>query len=211
MAGAITAATAAVVSAGVGVYGAMQSGKAAHAQQQSAQNQLDFEKQLYSDQGQYRDLLSKLISDPSSISKLPGFQFQLDTGVEALKRAFGSMPGGAEEASLMKYGIGLAEGSFMDYAKLLASISGIEQNPAAYGQVNVGAGGNAISGAGQSFDAWSSALRGMAGLPKQLTNAYDQWTAPPSVINQPTLDAGGGYIWNNPAFPGLQSGTGGQP
>lgn len=163
MVGAVTAAAgitaagvgaaAAVGSLAVGAYSAIQSGKAADRQLGIENTQLGMEQQLFGEQQGYADQLSKLLADPSSVTSLPGYKFNKDQGAETIARQFAQNPGsGAEGAALTRYGQDYASSAYLQQANLLASLSGLTQNPAGLGSVANQAGGNAIAGQGQSFD-----------------------------------------------------------
>ena len=151
MTGAITAAAAAVASVGIGAYSASQAGKAAGNANKIAQTQLQFEQGIYNDQGQYRDQLQALLSDPSSVTKLPSYQFFKDQGAESVARNFAANPSGAEGVALDQYGQNYASQAYQQQAQLLAGLSGLQGSAAAYGNAAVGANSNAISGSGQTF------------------------------------------------------------
>jgi len=156
MVGAVTATTvaaaAAVASVGVGAYSAYQSSKANSQANRLANSQLGMEQELFGAQGQYRDQLSQLMADPSSVTKLPSYQFFKDQGAESVARNFAANPGGAQGVALEQYGQNYASSAYEQQAQLLAGLSGLTQNPAGYGSVASGANSNAISGQGQSFE-----------------------------------------------------------
>lgn len=152
MTGAITAGVAAVGSLALGAYSVSQQGSIAGQQMGIAQSQLAMEQQLYNDQGTYRTQLNQLLADPSSVTKLPGYQFNLDQGAETVARQYASNPGGAGAAALTRYGQDYASSAYLQQAQLLASLSGLQQNPAAYGSnANSGAAG-AASTQGMTFN-----------------------------------------------------------
>jgi hypothetical protein len=152
MVGAVTAAVAAVASVGVGIYAATQAGSAASAQERAMNTQLDFEKAQWGAQAPYRQQLSDLMANPSSVTSLPGYEFNKQQGEESVARQFASNPGGAGSAALVRYGQDYASNVYQQQAQLLAQLSGISNNPAQYGSVGQGYGSNAISGQGQSFN-----------------------------------------------------------
>jgi len=117
-----------------------------------AGSQLEMEQELFDAQGQYRDQLSKLMADPSSVTKLPSYQFFKDQGAESVARNFAANPGGAQGVALEQYGQQYASTAYEQQAQLLASLSGLTQNPAGYGSVANGANSNAIAAQGQSFE-----------------------------------------------------------
>ena len=68
--------------------------------------------------------LQRLISDPSSLSSLPGYQFQLDQGINALDRsaaARGMLNSGRQSKDLLRFGQGLADSTYgSQLARLMA-------------------------------------------------------------------------------------------
>lgn len=152
MVGAVTAAAAAVASVGVGIYSATQASKAQGQATRMANSQLEFEKGIFNEQGKYRDQLDALIKDPSSVTKLPSYDFFKNQGAESVARNFAGNPGGAQGVALEEYGQNYASSAYQQQAQLLAGLSGLTQNPASFGAAAVGANSNAISGSGQSFD-----------------------------------------------------------
>lgn len=158
MVGAVTGITAAgiaaagaVASVGVGAYSAYESSKAAGQANDIANSQLGLEQNLFGQQQQYRDQLSALLKDPSSVTKLPSYKFFKDQGTESVARQSASNPSGAGSVALDEFGQNYASSAYSQQAQLLAGLSGLTQNPASYGQTAVGANSNAISGSGQSF------------------------------------------------------------
>ncbi len=152
MTGAITAAAAAVASVGISAYSMSQSGSAASAASRLGNSQLALEQDLYSQQQPYRDQLSALLADPSSVTSLPGYKFNKQQGEESVARQFAANPSGAEGVALTEFGQNYASSAYQQQAQLLAGLSGLNQNPAAYGSNAVGANSNAISGSGQNFN-----------------------------------------------------------
>lgn len=80
------------------------------------------------EQEYYNSLLQQLIANPSSVSTLPGFQFQLGTGEKAVADTMGASGfagSGNEAAALTQFGQGLASTFYGQQAQLLASLSGV--------------------------------------------------------------------------------------
>lgn len=194
MAGAITAAVAAVGSLALGAYSASQASSVADQQMGMMNSQLDLEKNMFGQQQQYRDQLSKLMADPSSVTKLPGYQFNKQQGEESVARQFASNPGGGGAAALERYGQDYASSAYGQQVQLLSQLSGISQNPASYGQVGVGAGGNAVSAQGTSFD--------------QLQKILAQGGATMKLFGPQGIFGSAGTP-TNPGTPGAQMGPGG--
>lgn len=121
MTGAITLAAAAVVSAGVGAY-------EAYSSSQTAGTELGMAETTQGEQMYYNSMLQQLIANPSSVTQLPGYQFQLDQGSKAVADAMG--PGGFagsgnEAAALTTFGQGVASSFYGQQTSLLASLSGV--------------------------------------------------------------------------------------
>jgi hypothetical protein len=110
------------------------------------------EQELFNQQGTYRTQLNQLLADPSSVTKLPSYDFFKQQGAESVARNFAANPSGAQGVALEEYGQNYASNAYQQQAQLLASLSGLTQNPAGYGQVASGATSNALSGQGQSFE-----------------------------------------------------------
>lgn len=151
MAGGITAAVAAVGSLAVGAIGAANASSASDQQLGMANSQLGMEESLFGQQQQYRNQLQQLLADPSSVSKLPSYDFFKKQGEESVTRRFAANPGGSEGVALTEFGQNYASSAYEQQVQLLAGLSGLTQNPASLGGVGVGAGGNAITGSANSF------------------------------------------------------------
>lgn len=115
------AAGAAVVSAGVGAYEASQAHGLAHTADYQGRT-------IFGEQQYYQQQLQDLIADPSSVTKLPGYQFQFDQGAQAVARsgaAKGFLDSGNMATALTQYGQGFAQNFYLSQANLLASLAGI--------------------------------------------------------------------------------------
>lgn len=107
-------------------------------------------------QGQYQQQLQQLMANPSSVTSLPGYQFQFNQGQQALARqsaaagygGTGANPGsgggsGNFATAEQQYGQGFAQNSYNNQVQQLSGLSGVNQgNPAAainsLGTSNVG-------------------------------------------------------------------------
>lgn len=72
------------------------------------------------------DALSRLIADPSSVRSLPGYQFDMDEGVNALDRSAGSrglLKSGRAAKDLMRFGTGLADKTYGDQISRLMGVT----------------------------------------------------------------------------------------
>jgi hypothetical protein len=200
--GAVTAGVALAVTAGAAVYSAVESG---HTQSQ-ARGQSGT---VFGEQQQYAQQLAKLISDPSSVKDLPGFQFQMQQGSEAVARqmaASGFLGSGNEATALTQYGQGLAQSFYGQQSNLLASLAGLTA-PSSPSQLT-----GAATGANQNSFNQFMQLAGQAG---QLYGRYGQGANPGFTSNDisllasggysnigPTMPGGGGYTQNTPGWPG---------
>ena len=201
MSGAVTAAVVMGVGAAASVYSAVESGKTSgQARFQSST--------VFGEQQQYAQQLAKLMADPSSVKDLPGFQFQMQQGSEAVARqmaASGFLGSGNEATALTQYGQGLAQSFYGQQANLLASLAGL-QAPSSPSQLT-----GAATGAGQTSFQQIMQLLGQAG------QAYGRFGGGGSGFTAndvgllasggysnigPTMPAGGGYTQNTPGWPG---------
>lgn len=113
-----------------------------------------------SQRGQYQDMLSQLIKNPSSVTSTPGYQFQLQQGLNAVQgsaAAGGMLNSGNTLTALTKYGEDYASTQYNNQALLLAQLAGanvgspgtagqILQNQNQQNQQAAGAFGNAVGG-----------------------------------------------------------------
>jgi hypothetical protein len=116
------AAAAAVVGAGVSAYDAYQQTGVENSALGMAQTQ-------FGEQQQYATMLNNLISNPSSVTSTPGYQFNLQQGEDAVARemgASGMLGSGNEGIALTQYGQNFATSSLTQQEQLLASLSGLQ-------------------------------------------------------------------------------------
>jgi len=110
------------LSAGVSAYGAsVQSG--------IASTQEGIAKTTFAEQQGYAQQLQQLIANPSSVTSLPGYQFQFNQGSQAVARqmAASGFGGSTNEANaLTQFGQGLASSFYGQQTSLLASLSGLQ-------------------------------------------------------------------------------------
>ncbi len=105
-----------------------------------------------SQRGQYQQQLQQLMANPSSVTSLPGYQFQFDQGQQALQRQMaaggyggtGAAPGtgggsGNYGTALTQYGQGFAQNFYQQQLANLSGLSGANIQPG-----NIA--GNAIAG-----------------------------------------------------------------
>lgn len=143
MTGIVTLAAAAVIGAGTGIYEASQAGKV-------SSGALGLAQTTQGEQEYYNNMLQQLIANPSSVSQLPGFQFDLSTGEKAVSDTMGASGfggSGNEAAALTQFGQGLASSFYGQQTSLLASLSGVTapSSPASSYSAATGANANATS------------------------------------------------------------------
>lgn len=130
-----------VVSAGVDLYEGSQ-------QQKIANTELGMAQTTQGEQQYYNSMLQQLIANPSSVSSLPGYQFQLSQGSAAVAdqmAASGFAGSGNEAAALTSFGQGLASSFYGQQANLLASLSGVTAASSPAQSANVATGASATS------------------------------------------------------------------
>jgi hypothetical protein len=141
MTGAITMAAAAVVSVGMGAYAMSQQGGA-------ASDALGMAHTTQGEQQYYNSMLMQLINNPSSVTQLPGYQFQMDQGTKAVADAMGASGfagSGNEAAALTQFGQGLASSFYGQQTNLLASLSGVTNASSPAQNMNAATGASALS------------------------------------------------------------------
>lgn len=113
---------------GVGV-ASIAAGAYESSQQMGIENQgLNLAKSTQGEQQYYNGLLQQLIANPSSVTSLPGYQFDLTQGSKAVAAGMGPSGlagGGNEAAALTTFGQGLASSFYGQQANLLASLAGV--------------------------------------------------------------------------------------
>jgi hypothetical protein len=183
MSGLYTLAGAAVISAGTGIYEASQSHGLSHT--------ADYEQRtIFGEQQYFEKQLQDLIADPSSVTKLPGYQFQFEQGTQAVARQMASsgfLGSGNEAIALTQYGQGLAKNFYLTQANLLAQLAGITA-PSSPSQLS----GAATAAAGQSSHDLTNALGELGAL-------YGLYRGGFFSSGTPAAGAGGGSA--NPAGP----------
>lgn len=93
-----------------------------------ANTQLGMSQTVFGEQQQYEGQLWNLINNPSSVTMLPGYEFQMQQGSDSVAREMasrGMLGSGNEAAALTQYGQGLASSFYGQQASLLAQLAGI--------------------------------------------------------------------------------------
>lgn len=155
------AAIGALASAGTAAYSAYnQSGIQGHQQQMGDT--------VFGEQQNYAQQLQALIANPSSVTSLPGYAFNLDQGSQTVARQMASSGfsgSGNEAAALTQYGQGYAMNTFNQYAGLLGSLAGLSS------PVNPTQALNGASSANNSaFNQWGGALASLGYMSGQNYN-----------------------------------------
>lgn len=105
----------------------------------------NFEQQtIFGEQQGFEQQLQKLISDPSSVTKTPGYQFNFGQGEEALFRGMNAQGYGGSGnlgGALVKYGQDYATNTYNQQVAILSQLAGITA-PSSPAQL----GGNALAG-----------------------------------------------------------------
>lgn len=170
-----------------GVLGSNAAGNAADAQLAASNNALALYKQMFDQQradnmpllnlrNSVLPQISGLLSNPSSITSDPGYQFGLTQGTNALNSgaaAKGMTYSGAQQKALTKFGQDYGSTKLNDSLNRLMGVAGLGQvganNNQQAGNVYGQQGGNALTGAGNarasgyvgSTNAWNNALGGI--------------------------------------------------
>jgi hypothetical protein len=95
---------------------------------------------------QANDALSQLLSNPASVSSLPGYQFAQQEGVNALDSsaaAHGLLNSGRHEKDLLRFGTGLAD---QTYGSQLARLMGLNQQGIGATGAQVGTASQGLTG-----------------------------------------------------------------
>jgi hypothetical protein len=125
---------------------------------QKAQAEQLFEQQtLFGEQQGFEQQLARLWQNPWSVTQTPGYQFNLQQGLQAVQRQYGRAGiggSGTADIGLMNYAQGFAQNSWMQQLGMLAGLSGIQTPTYAYGPYALqGAqqGSQAVQGIGQGI------------------------------------------------------------
>ena len=158
----------------------------------------------------YGQQLLGLMQDPSSIAQLPGYQFMLGQGTEAIKRGAAAPGGpgygsGAEMMELEKYGIGLADQYRMQELNMLSGLAGANISP-----MDPRAIGGALGGAAHDVGASTMGfLNPTLNLLSKMFPGSGGGGAPGGAPGAPPTDYGGippigdptQMVWQPPAPP----------
>jgi hypothetical protein len=170
--------------------------------------------------GAYRPMygaqLAQLMQDPSSVANLPGYQFLMGQGTEAINRQAAG-PGGvgfgstADKALLEQYGQGLADQFYQQQVQTLSGLAGANITPANAAQMMASTGAAQGSmGAGLQSTLGSAANLINRFFPQApTTDAYGNPISSPQSLYTPTAGSPGfpSYI-GQPDFSGMGPTTG---
>lgn len=144
----------------------------------------------------YGNQLLQLMQDPSSVTKLPGYDFLMGQGTAAIDRS-AAAPGGvgfgstAEKGQLEQYGQGLADQFYQQQVATLSGLAGANISPANPAAALSAAGG-AATGLGSSITGIQSTLgllsKMFPGVSGGSAPAYDQ------IYNDPTYQTALGMM-----------------
>lgn len=123
--------------------------------------------------------VQQLLSNPNSVSSLPGYQFQMDQGTKALDHsaaAAGNLFSGAQGKALVGYGQNLAN---TNYSQDLSNLMGISNQ-------GLGAQGQQNAAIGQGIQTTGQGLTGQVGAS---TSAYNGQMTDAGTIGQGNVAA----------------------
>jgi hypothetical protein len=126
--------------------------------------------------------LQNLLSDPSTITKTPGYQFQLGQGLQALQAqqaSQGRLVSGGALLQAQQFGQNYAQSNLQQQQQLLAQLSGATQSPASAATAQAGLIGGQLGG---QLGGLQSIASGVGGVINPLQTLYAQYNTPsPSV------------------------------
>ena len=205
---AIGSAVGAIGGLGLGAYNASQQSGIASEQESLAAQQQQQSSIVFGEQQGYAKMLNDLISNPSSVTSLPGYQFNLDQGTQAVSRqmAAGQNLGStAEGIALTQYGQNYASSAYTTQAQLLASLAGLNVNPTS----GLSGASSSLSGASAANNATFNqvgSLLASAGYSNATNNSWwnsntNTTPANPTGANSGNINMGG-YIVGLPTTNG---------
>jgi hypothetical protein len=118
---------------------------------------------IFGEQQGFEQMMQKLWQDPSSVTQTPGYQFNLNQGLQALSRQYGRLGqggSGTADLGLMNYAQGYASNTWMQQLGMLAGLSGIAGGAGSTASL----GRNALQGAQQQQGMWSQAGSGVSSI-----------------------------------------------
>jgi hypothetical protein len=181
-----------VVSAGVGAYDAYQQTGIQDTAEGMAQTQ-------FGEQQQYAGMLNNLINDPSSVTSLPGYQFNFNQGADAVSREMGAAGlggSGNEGIALTQYGQNFATSALTQQEQLLSQLSGLQTTSSNSNLLNTSsnAGQQSFNQTGQLLASLGYMNGGYGGSGGFNSAAANGGVIPGGGGN--TMSAGGGYTFS---------------
>jgi hypothetical protein len=127
---------------------------------------------------QFASQLQALMADPNTVTKTPGYQFNLAQGLQGLQAqqaAQGRLVSGGALLQGQAFGQNLASQTYNDQLKTLASLSGATQSPGAGATAmsNIGA-----SNLGSTYGGWQSIAGGLGQISNPLATLYSNYNNP---------------------------------
>lgn len=156
---------------------------------------------------QYAQQLASLMQNPSSVTSLPGYQFQMQQGTDAIVKGMGSKGynrSGNEMMALDKYGQGLASSTYEQQEQILSQLAGAGMAPNLAPGLQGYAQGSEINSSALASLAFGGTIAGGMGTPAA-GGAYGGGGASPGGFSSAggeaaglIKDVGAGYgIYNN--------------
>ncbi len=141
---------------GEGVSGASTQSGLVSAQESLAGQQQYESATIFGEQQSYEAQLNALLKNPASVTSLPGYQFNLQTGEQSVARQFGPQAGsGAEGAALTQYGQNYAMNTYNQQVQVLSNLAGLNVNP----QGGLAAASSSLSGASAAATAQNNQIQ----------------------------------------------------
>lgn len=191
-----TALAGAVVSAGIGAYDAYQQTGIENTAEGMAQTQ-------FGEQQHYAGLLDNLISNPSSVTSTPGYEFNFNQGADAVSREMGAAGlggSGNEGIALTQYGQNFATSALTQQESMLAQLSGLTTTSANSNLLNTSAnaGNNSFNQTGQLLASlgYMNGGYGGSGGSGSFSSADMGMASSPGFGQAGTMPAGGGYTFS---------------
>jgi hypothetical protein len=157
----------AVVGAAAGIYTAYEGAKSASSTQKAANTASGQSTALFGEQQGYEKMLQDYFNNPSSVTSLPGYNFQEQQGEQAVTRqmsAGGYLGSGNLGIALQQYGQNFAMNYGQTYEQQLAALSGLSQNASAPLQTAVQGSNAAFGQYGQLGGAGGSMFQAGGGM-----------------------------------------------
>ncbi len=159
--------------------------------QSTAQTAAGLANPVASQQPQYQAMLSELLNNPSSVTKLPGYEFNYQQGLGALQSqeaATGNLSSGGANIAAEQYGQNYAMSAFNNYEAMLSQLGG-------FTSANPGAAASAYTSAMSGNTSGTGAI-GSAAAALGLQNLFGGGGTPATGTIASTSDIGASS-WDN--------------